>query len=210
MSYWKQHANIPQRESKQNRLFSALIRLNPAPDRLGSNHKPKKICVHIFQILQISALVQSDPAPKRVREQSEAESDLFWRHKGNCSELLGEEARHFLSPVLSTSNSELLVQLRKIFTSLTDLPDPFSRGNTDTFGPRPLLAPYSQVVNRQPAIGNAIYSVLTELTCCCLTYDIDIDSLSHCLLIAKFEFHLCPALQVWCWISKSTCIWRRR
>ena len=48
-------------------FFPALIRLNPAPNRLGSpvgsNQKPKKICVKILQINRIhifSALVQSD------------------------------------------------------------------------------------------------------------------------------------------------------
>ena len=52
-------------------FFSALIRLDSAPDRLGRNQKSKMICVKILQINRIrifSALVQSNPAPKRVEE----------------------------------------------------------------------------------------------------------------------------------------------
>ena len=35
-------------------FFSALIRQTPGSNRLQSNQKPKKICVHILQILQIT------------------------------------------------------------------------------------------------------------------------------------------------------------
>ena len=128
MSHGKQHVNILQRENKQNILFSALIRLNPAPDRLGRNQKSKVISVKILQINRIcifSALVQSDPAPERV--ESNHRQRVIFVDATKAIVLSCLERKLAISCHLCYQHQTLncWVQLRKFFTSLKDLQDPF-------------------------------------------------------------------------------------